>query len=289
MGWASNELSRWRRFSFRIRSACKLAAAHSDPGASPDLGSRGSREHPSGRRLGRIAPTRGVIRRRCGRPQAVHRPRLPHGGHPGEAQVAPRRYVFRLCRNGLAHVPSVSGQRKETSAEIGTQPRASQVVQCQNAVDTRRPLVTNRPHANDRDPRSIFYAASSRDLDPFSLQRRFMQRPVGYDYTICGGEIVLEQDDLTGALPGRLVRRPPRTSQHSTLAARGETPAAFEQRSIPAGCVAPRSHMHGYARSSRLASRAPRRSRCYAGFHHGLLADQFFQNHCSAASPTTTE
>ena len=35
-----------------------------------------------------------------------------------------------------------------------------------------RPLVTNRPHANDRDPRSIFYAASSRDLDPFSLQRR---------------------------------------------------------------------------------------------------------------------
>ena len=35
-----------------------------------------------------------------------------------------------------------------------------------------RPLVTNRLHADDRDPRSIFYAASSRDLDPFSLQRR---------------------------------------------------------------------------------------------------------------------
>ena len=42
--------------------------------------------------------------------------------------------------------------------------------------------------------------------------KRFMQRPVGYDYTICGGEIVLEQDELTGALPGRLVRRPPRSS-----------------------------------------------------------------------------
>ena len=27
------------------------------------------------------------------------------------------------------------------------------------------------------------------------------------------------------------------------LAARGETPAAFERRSIPAGCVAPRSHI----------------------------------------------
>ena len=39
--------------------------------------------------------------------------------------------------NRLAHVPSVSGQRKETSAEIDTQPRASQVIQSQNAVDTR--------------------------------------------------------------------------------------------------------------------------------------------------------
>ena len=29
-----------------------------------------------------------------------------------------------------------------------------------------------------------------------------------------------------------------------------------------------------YARSSRLASRAPHRSRCDAGFHHGLLGDQ---------------
>ena len=56
------------------------------------------------------------------------------------------------------------------------------------------------------------------------------------------------------------------------LAARGETPAAFDRRSIPAGRVAPRSHIARYARSSRLASRAPRRSRCFAGFHHGLLA-----------------
>ena len=55
------------------------------------------------------------------------------------------------------------------------------------------------------------------------------------------------------------------------LAARGETPAAFERRCIPAGGVARRSHIPGYARSSRLASRAPRRSRCHAGFHHGLL------------------
>ena len=35
-----------------------------------------------------------------------------------------------------------------------------------------------------------------------------MQRTVGYDYTICNGEVVLDHDELTGALPGRLVRRP---------------------------------------------------------------------------------
>ena len=37
-------------------------------------------------------------------------------------------------------------------------------------------------------------------------------------------------------------------------------------------CVARRSHMVEYARSSRLVSRAPDRSRCDAGFHHWLLA-----------------
>ncbi len=35
--------------------------------------------------------------------------------------------------------------------------------------------------------------------------------------------------------------------------------------------VAPRSHTGQYAPSSRLVSRAPHRSRCDAGFHHGLL------------------
>ena len=36
--------------------------------------------------------------------------------------------------------------------------------------------------------------------------KRFMQRPTGYVATICAGEVVLEDDELTGALPGRLVR-----------------------------------------------------------------------------------
>ena len=36
--------------------------------------------------------------------------------------------------------------------------------------------------------------------------RRFVQRQTGYEYTICAGEITLEDDELTAALPGRLVR-----------------------------------------------------------------------------------
>ena len=38
--------------------------------------------------------------------------------------------------------------------------------------------------------------------------KRYMQRPVGYAATICRGAVVLEDDELTGALPGRLVRGP---------------------------------------------------------------------------------
>jgi N-acyl-D-aspartate/D-glutamate deacylase len=36
--------------------------------------------------------------------------------------------------------------------------------------------------------------------------RRFMQRAKGYRYTICAGEITLENDEPTGAHPGRLLR-----------------------------------------------------------------------------------
>ena len=39
--------------------------------------------------------------------------------------------------------------------------------------------------------------------------KRYMQRPQGYDATICAGEVVLEHDEVTGALPGRLVRSRP--------------------------------------------------------------------------------
>ena len=38
--------------------------------------------------------------------------------------------------------------------------------------------------------------------------KRFIQRPTGYVATICAGEVILEDDELTGALPGKLVRGP---------------------------------------------------------------------------------
>ncbi len=38
--------------------------------------------------------------------------------------------------------------------------------------------------------------------------RRLLQRAHGYRYTICGGEITVEDDQFTGALPGRLLRGP---------------------------------------------------------------------------------
>jgi hypothetical protein len=70
---------------------------------------------------------------------------------------------------------------------------------------------------------------------------------------------------LLVALLGRLPQRVEPTAHAHPLAARGETPAAFDGRSIPAGCVAPPSNIPEYSQSSRLASRAPRPSRCDAG------------------------
>ena len=37
---------------------------------------------------------------------------------------------------------------------------------------------------------------------------RFVQHGIGYSYTIARGEITVENDKFTGALPGRLVRGP---------------------------------------------------------------------------------
>ena len=53
--------------------------------------------------------------------------------------------------------------------------------------------------------------------------------------------------------------------------ARGKTPTAFKQRCIPTELRCSSVKYVQYAPSSRLVSRAPRRSRCYAGFHRRLL------------------
>ena len=55
------------------------------------------------------------------------------------------------------------------------------------------------------------------------------------------------------------------------LGGRGESPAAFDRRCIPPELRCSSLTYWEYARSSRLVSRAPRRSRCDAGLHHGLL------------------
>ena len=58
------------------------------------------------------------------------------------------------------------------------------------------------------------------------------------------------------------------------LGARGESPAAFDRRCIPPELRCSTVTYWEYAPSSRLVSRAPPRSLCDAGFHHGLLADE---------------
>ena len=61
-----------------------------------------------------------------------------------------------------------------------------------------------------------------------------------------------------------------------------EVPAAFEQRCISPDGVVRRLRMPNirYAPSSRLVSRAPRRSRRDAGFHHGLLTPASTRSCC---------
>src|SRR3989442_4934180 len=55
------------------------------------------------------------------------------------------------------------------------------------------------------------------------------------------------------------------------LAARGETPAAFGRRCIPAGCVAPRSNTPGILARRALPSGRIAALGATLEFHHGLL------------------
>ena len=42
---------------------------------------------------------------------------------------------------------------------------------------------------------------------------RYVQRAEGYDYTLCAGQVTVEGDEFTGALPGELIRGPRRGPQ----------------------------------------------------------------------------
>src|SRR5213595_1830252 len=58
------------------------------------------------------------------------------------------------------------------------------------------------------------------------------------------------------------------------LAARGETPAAFGRRCIPADCVAPPSHIPDMLGRRALSAGRLAALGATLDFHHGLLAEQ---------------
>ncbi len=65
--------------------------------------------------------------------------------------------------------------------------------------------------------------------------------------------------------------------QEEELAARGKSPAAFDRPCIPPELRCSLGAYVQYAPASRLARRAPDRSRRDTGFHHGLLAFRLSQ------------
>ena len=82
--------------------------------------------------------------------------------------------------------------------------------------------------------------------------------------------------EASNAISRRDLDRARRTAD--ALTARGKIPAAFDGRCIPAELRCSSVEYGQYAPSSRLVSRAPRPSRCDAGFHHGLLSAVFSQD-----------
>ncbi len=108
-------------------------------------------------------------------------------------------------------------------------------------------------------------------VDPTRDELEAIDRKVGLDYIQFSGD---ESPELVAEFSERAirVRRVGGAAAPSALrAARGGGRAAFERPCIPPSVVAPRSSMARYAPSSRLAGRAPDRSRCDTDLHHGLL------------------
>ena len=68
--------------------------------------------------------------------------------------------------------------------------------------------VGKRADLNVIDPERLGSRAPHIIYDLPEGAKRYHQRQAGYDFTLCAGQITLEGDELTGALPGRLVRGP---------------------------------------------------------------------------------
>ncbi|PZC42287.1 MAG: N-acyl-D-aspartate/D-glutamate deacylase/N-acyl-D-aspartate/D-glutamate deacylase [Chloroflexi bacterium] len=66
--------------------------------------------------------------------------------------------------------------------------------------------VGKRADLNVIDPERLGSRAPKIVYDLPEKAKRFHQRQTGYEITMCAGEVTLEDDELTGALPGRLVR-----------------------------------------------------------------------------------
>ena len=68
--------------------------------------------------------------------------------------------------------------------------------------------VGKRADLNVIDPERLGSRAPHIIYDLPEGAKRYHQRQTGYEFTLCAGQITLEDDELTGALPGRLVRGP---------------------------------------------------------------------------------
>ncbi len=100
----------------------------------------------------------------------------------------------------------------------------------------------------------------------------------------------LAGEDTTETDTYRRLPRPGDCRPHiDALGARGETPTTFERRCIPPERRCSSVAYGQYTPSSRLVRRAPHRSRCYAGFHHGLLVAMCHTNRLRAPAPSSLE
>ena len=108
----------------------------------------------------------------------------------------------------------------------------------------------------------------------FMQQRRggMARRVPAVGVALGWGGSVLPRDPRRGILGGTLGGRCPATAAPRPLAARGESPAAFDRRCIPSACVAPRSNTAAIFPRRALPDERITGLGATLDFHHGLLA-----------------